>query len=1351
MKNVLILLILALMLPAEIVFAEVYGSAYSTLDIVELDNPVVSAAPDSQCGMGEIIYTVSVTDPTAASGVSSIVPYELSMEKPSGFDAGFLMPSEKLNSTYLLNVPIGSQQSVMFAVRPTAATEGNYQFKVFAKNSEHGISGEATLNYYYTKRKEPVVSITGDAYEVPAGYPKAFSVSIKNDDPSQCDDSVFYVTKIVPASWTATFTVDGKAADNLLIAPQATAAGILTIQSASNAKGEYNITLAVSRDTPSDFLKITAKSITNSGKSVYMTSGSAIKKTSTLGESATSLFEATGSAPAGVAADAQMVYWSDTGQVGIFAVQTDGTGARTVSSGFSSQQITIDSSYIYFTDRTSIKKVSKTSNNEDCSGDKCVVQSGLGIVNDIAADSGNLYWVEDNNKIRSSSNSGGSIEEKSTDSNVQNIVVSNGDVFYTARSPNRVVRCDIFFTRCRIVATGLGLVSDISADSDNIYWIESGVIKKISRDAVIVYGSAIFKVKQPNPPTVYIRPAVQAGPAGQQKIFYVNITNNAMISFSLNLVPECPGSWICEIAKSTSIPSGIGRNKEVELKVVPAADAAAGDYNIYINATSDFWTQTIRSSAKYKIGLHLAPKVEITPGSQTGYPGKELTYDINILNKDDSTYGSSQIKLTVQAPHGWAYGLGENMFSLEGGQSKNVTLKITSNRSAYDGSYTMRVNASIDNTTGFGEVVYTVRLCGDGICNTEMGETASTCSQDCWEPGYTKFACVYINALGLYECDNTTAVGVDFSSKVEQTGRTLGFVVCSRFSTQAACLDASKNNACGTGKSCLCSSGEKKCSIKCGDTVDDYYMLYKTSVMDGLSFVDLVSASPNYTFSCPYFGIEELKKIKQDWIERRSKMENAADQTLELFDDKKCYDANIIAAQKVTGFITYLDSVIANPTIESAAAARRNSTELDAAVLRIVSAGCLKYFCDENAQCSSDAKCNDNDSATIDICDYQSCSCKHLTQCPGSCMAECKDSVVEPCYRVLNNYGKIGCGNDYCCERTEVACPFKPPTGDDCPSGQIKNVTSGMCENAPDCRPGFYNVTAKKCQLGITCPAGSKYNVSLGLCIGTPVCPYGFLFDSSKQKCVGDPEDTTPPSCTEGFVYNSTTNTCSGDFTCESGLYDTKLKKCTQAPECPEGWFLNKVAARCEITPECKNGKFNQATGRCEEKYRLPGPNDCSVNISAFCAGGNVAMDVQWSGGLYAKVEVDGKQSDVKESKQFTYSKNVNRTGSVVTRVIVFDADDRMVCDPMKEVACRASLSCGYGEVYNYDTGACECQDDLTRDELTGECVKQEESSWIAYVSIIVLIPVLLIVAFYFREDIQKQLKRLKLWFHYKF
>jgi uncharacterized membrane protein len=212
--------------------------------------------------------------------IGSLISYILSFQGPQEFDAGFVLPSGELSNTFVLPIPLGQSASVVFAVKPkTTMAENNYHFTINADSSEQGLHAQSTLSYFYTRRRPPTLAFTPERMTVEAGRVGKFYADIKNNDPEQCSEALFYFSKEVPSGWTARFSIGGQEAQNILIEPQATVRGLFEVQSSASSKKENNISIAIAREMPQEFLQAAGiRALAKDGSYIYFTTQNSIKK-----------------------------------------------------------------------------------------------------------------------------------------------------------------------------------------------------------------------------------------------------------------------------------------------------------------------------------------------------------------------------------------------------------------------------------------------------------------------------------------------------------------------------------------------------------------------------------------------------------------------------------------------------------------------------------------------------------------------------------------------------------------------------------------------------------------------------------------------------------------------------------------------------------------------------------------------------------------------------------------------------------------------------------------------------------------------------------------------------------------
>jgi len=120
------------------------------------------------------------------------------------------------------------------------------------------------------------------------------------------------------------------------------------------------------------------------------------------------------------------------------------------------------------------------------------------------------------------------------------------------------------------------------------------------------------------------------------------------------------------------------------------------------------------------------PEVIISPPSQEGDPGDELSYEVTIINPSDEpeTY-----TLIPSVPPDWSYSIDKTTVTISPGQSETVDFRITPPEGTPSGEYDISVTAQNENFgTGYAE--YEI---------PNQSPTANICCQDCSAPDCTAY------------------------------------------------------------------------------------------------------------------------------------------------------------------------------------------------------------------------------------------------------------------------------------------------------------------------------------------------------------------------------------------------------------------------------------------------------------------------------------------------------------------------------------------------------------------------------------------------------------------------------------
>lgn len=323
---------------------------------------------------------------------------------------------------------------------------------------------------------------------------------------------------------------------------------------------------------------------------------------------------------------------------------------------------------------------------------------------------------------------------------------------------------------------------------------------------------------------------------------------------------------------------------------------------------------------KYVIAEISPPTMLIANPDQQGAPGSAVTYDITLRN---NAFQELLFSMNAQLPGRWLAVFTPSTLDLQPAETKTTSLRLTSASDALGGSVErIVIVAENPKTSAEAFVSYRITACGDGVCNTETGESLATCQSDC---PLTQFIC---NG----ECDVTTGSGVDFSAVVNNFAPAK-FIVCERSATPAGCESDFTANRCGIDAECLCgsatTSSSVQCSMRCSDASGVYYMYAKNSAGDAIT-------SAKFEFVCPDLGLGDIMELKDNFTAALEQYEMSRSAFLTTLQEattneqrarvQPCYDTLGTIIQIVTDYIAVLDNVIANPSISRVTSAKSQAT-----------------------------------------------------------------------------------------------------------------------------------------------------------------------------------------------------------------------------------------------------------------------------------------------------------------------------------------------------------------------------------------------------------------------------------------
>jgi len=168
---------------------------------------------------------------------------------------------------------------------------------------------------------------------------------------------------------------------------------------------------------------------------------------------------------------------------------------------------------------------------------------------------------------------------------------------------------------------------------------------------------------------------------------------------------------------------------------------------------------------------HVAPAVSLSPASQSGRPGSELSYALAVTNHDPSMCGSSTFDLASSIPSGWSGALSVAALTLAPGAQGQATLRVRSSELETDGSRSVFASVSDVASAAHGaaaQAIYGV----DGTAPAAIADLAGSIKrksqiQLLWSApadGGSGVASYRVFRDGVYRAATTTASYVDATS-----------------------------------------------------------------------------------------------------------------------------------------------------------------------------------------------------------------------------------------------------------------------------------------------------------------------------------------------------------------------------------------------------------------------------------------------------------------------------------------------------------------------------------------------------------------------------------------------------------
>ncbi len=431
-----------------------------------------------------------------------------------------------------------------------------------------------------------------------------------------------------------------------------------------------------------------------------------------------------------------------------------------------------------------------------------------------------------------------------------------------------------------------------------------------------------IKIFTPKEIGIVVQPAVKTVLPGTRVSYTAKLENQNPVSVKLVTDVSAPSDWIVEVPNQTTISARSTRS--ITLKITSLNDTSVGSYSIGLRVVSEDGSISGSAVVAYNVDYHATADASITPASQTGIPGQTLTYNVHVINKDQTGFEPSTFSVKTILPKGWTGQLkresssGNSLsFKLQPGEEADVEYEVRSNDTAHTSNIGVNVTSNKLSTEAY--AAYDVTLCGDGVCN--MYESG-TCALDCGPE--TKIYCP------SGRCETQADDGVKFSAAAYFN--LVKFIVCKRGATLDQCKSAF-SSGCGLNKNCLCgkeglsASSAASCNVPCVDTDGAYYMYGESSETSARS-------NYNYSFECPYVNLNGIKELKNNFSSSLTSFKRAKSalteaitlNPLERFEMQPCLDAHSIIVNDLTKYVSFLNGVIKYPAVSNTTQARTRAS-----------------------------------------------------------------------------------------------------------------------------------------------------------------------------------------------------------------------------------------------------------------------------------------------------------------------------------------------------------------------------------------------------------------------------------------
>ncbi|MFT3927754.1 MAG: NEW3 domain-containing protein [Myxococcales bacterium] len=198
-------------------------------------------------------------------------------------------------------------------------------------------------------------------------------------------------------------------------------------------------------------------------------------------------------------------------------------------------------------------------------------------------------------------------------------------------------------------------------------------------------------------PSVSLNPSTQTAVAGTDLSYSATITNNdsGCSAGTFALASSVPAGYSAILGgASVSLASGASTQVSLSAKSPITASGTASLSVSASNAASGSGSGSADYVATPAPCTRAAPTLSLSPSSQSGSAGAQLSYTGTLKNNDSATCSSGTFTLTSSVPASFTATLDSSSLTVAAGASSSVSFKVTSPANATAGTNSVSVTAS---------------------------------------------------------------------------------------------------------------------------------------------------------------------------------------------------------------------------------------------------------------------------------------------------------------------------------------------------------------------------------------------------------------------------------------------------------------------------------------------------------------------------------------------------------------------------------------------------------------------------------------------------------------------------------